>query len=233
MCFLRIKRIPILGNQRKLLLLRGFVGLTAMLLFFLSLKELPFGSAVSLRYLSPIFAAFLAMLFLKDKIKPIQWFYFLMAFAGVFILKGFDTQIGILGLTYSLFGAFFSGCVYVLVRRIGTRDHPLVIINYFMFIAMCCSGLLAIPSWKMPIGTDWYILGGLGIIGFFGQYYMTKGLQTAPVSKVAPIKYIETVFALLVSVSFFGDTYTLASLLGIGLILGGMFLNLGVRKTTQ
>ncbi|GAL61682.1 permease of the drug/metabolite transporter (DMT) superfamily [Algibacter lectus] len=65
--FLLKNKISLAGNNKKLLILRGVVGVTSMSLFFMATKYLPIGSAVSLRYLAPIFAAIFAVFLLKEK----------------------------------------------------------------------------------------------------------------------------------------------------------------------
>ncbi len=230
MSYLLKNKINILGTHRKLLVLRGMVGVTSLIFFFMSLKLLPLGTAVSLRYLAPIFAAIFAVWLLKERIKPIQWFYFLIAFAGVVMLKGFDANVSLLGLVYVLISAVSVGMVFVLIRKIGTSEHPLVIINYFMVIAMLIGGIFMIPFWKTPDGNDWYYLLSLGIIGFFGQVFMTKAFQLEDASRVGPIKYAEAIFALIIGWVWLGDTYTFFGLVGIGLIMAGMFLNVLVKK---
>jgi len=230
-CFalLSAKNIPVLGRQRKLLAIRGLVGVSSMALFFLAMQEIPFGSAVSLRYLSPIFAAILAVFYLKEKIKPVQWLFFFMAFLGVVLLKGFDLRINGIGLTYILFSAALSGWVYVLIRKIGPGEHPLVVVNYFMFIASLAGLIAAIPIWIWPQGSEWLILSSIGIFGFVGQLYMTKAFQIEAASKIAPMKYMEAIFALLLAWIWFGEKYAYLALLGICLILAGMLLNVIVK----
>ena len=39
-------------------------------------------------------------------------------------MKGFNTQINFTGFIFILISAIFSGLVYVLIRKIGTHDHP-------------------------------------------------------------------------------------------------------------
>lgn len=229
---LKARGIPVMGTNRGLLLSRGIVGTLAMMLFFMAVKEIPFGSAVSLRYLSPIFAGILAVLWLKERISWWQWMCFFLAFSGVLLLKGFDSRITPIGLFYILSSAFFSGMVYVLIRRIGLREHPLVIITYFMFCATTIGGLLSLLDWETPRLQDWWVLASLGIFGFFGQLFMTKAYQIASVGTVAPMKYLESVFALLVGWIWFGETYRIWSLVGIALVIGGMLLNIfGKRKS--
>lgn len=229
--FLLIKNdIPILGTQRKLLLSRGLVGVTAMVLFFAVIKLIPFGSAVSLRYVSPIFAGILAIFILKEKISPLQWACFFTAFIGVLLIKGVDTRVSYLGLGLILISAFFSGLVYIIIRKIGTREHPLVVVNYFMFTATCIGGLVTLFNWHPPIGVEWIILLSMGVFGFFGQLFMTKAYQLAAIGTVAPMKYIEAVFALLAGWFWFGEGYTFLGLLGIFLIVIAMLLNVLVKQ---
>ncbi|WP_298238441.1 DMT family transporter [uncultured Algibacter sp.] len=223
-------KIPILGNKRKLLIIRGLVGVTSMTLFFMSIKYLSVGTAVSLRYLAPIFAAVFAIFFLKEKIKPWQWVFFFMAFLGVLILKGFDTELDSYGLILILLSAVFSGLVYVTIRKIGTSNHPVVIVNYFMVIAAIVGGILSIKYWITPSALQTMMLLSLGIFGYFGQVYMTKAFQIASTNQVAPLKYIEVIFTVLFGVFLFAEVYTLFSLLGMALIIFGLVLNTVYKK---
>lgn len=228
--YILAKGISILGNQRKLMVFRSFAGLTAMSLFFMSLQYLPVGTAVSLRYLAPIYAAIFAIFLLDEKLRTIQWFLFLLAFSGVLMLKGFDQELNTTGLLLVLTASVFSGLVYVIIRKIGRRDHPLVIVNYFMFIGTLIGGILCINGWVKPEGIDWLRLFSLGIFGFFGQVFMTKAFQIAKTNLVAPLKYIEVVFTILVGVSWFGDVYTLWSLIGILMIIVALTANVIIGR---
>jgi drug/metabolite transporter (DMT)-like permease len=225
MSYLLYYKIPLLGKKRKLLVLRGLCGVTSMTLFFMSLKYLPVGSAVSLRYIAPIFAAIFAVFILKEKIKTMQWLFFAIAFFGVLILKGFDSQISSIGLFLVLGASIFSGLVFILINKIGKQDHPVVIVNYFMAIATVVGGVLSINNWVNPTGVEWFLLLGLGIFGFFGQLLMTKAFQIASTNQVAPIKYVEVIFTVLLGIFWFGEIYTLWSILGIFLIITGLILN--------
>ena len=223
--FLLRNNIPILGTHRKLLVLRGLAGVTAMTLFFMSIKYLPVGTAVSLRYLSPIFAALFAMLLLKEKVRPLQWLFFAIAFAGVLIMKGLDTQLNSLGMLLILIASVFSGLVYIIINKIGKREHPVVIVNYFMVIATITGGLLSINTWVNPVGIQWLLLFSLGIYGYIGQVYMTKAFQATKISQVAPLKYVEVIFTVALGVLLVDEVYSIWSLLGIVLIIVGLLLN--------
>jgi drug/metabolite transporter (DMT)-like permease len=53
-----------------------------------------------------------------------QWFFFGIAFSGVLILKGFQTEMQIGGVIYALVSTIFAGLVYITIRKIGNAAHP-------------------------------------------------------------------------------------------------------------
>ncbi len=233
MGYLMYHKIPMGGNQKKLLVVRGLVGVMSMGLFFASTAYLSIGTAVSLRYIAPIFAAIFAVFFLKEKIVKLQWFYFVIAFLGVLLIKGFDDEINILGLTLILMSAFFSGLVYVVISKIGNKDHPVVIVNYFMWISLILGGVLSISNWKTPQGNEWFILLSLGVFGYFGQLFMTKAYQLGLVNKVVPLKYIEVIFTMILGVFWFGESYPILSLLGVAMVILALVLNVLYKQKTE
>ncbi|WP_019669716.1 DMT family transporter [Eudoraea adriatica] len=228
--FLLNKRIPILGTHRKLLVLRGLVGSTSMVLFFMALHYMPLGSAVGLRYIAPIFAAIFAILLLREKVKPVQWLFFVISFSGVLVLKGLDRNIPLMGLALVLIASVFSGLVYIIIRKIGSREHPVVIVNYFMCIATIIGGVGAIFNWKTPVGIDWLLLSSLGVFGYFGQLFMTKAFQMGETNAIAPLKYLEVFFAVIVGVIFLGEAYVIWSFVGLAMIIGGLLLNIWFKQ---
>jgi drug/metabolite transporter (DMT)-like permease len=224
--FLLKNKIPIIGKNNKLLIFRAVVGAASMMLFFMSVKYLSIGTAVSLRYVAPIFASIFAVFLLKEKIKWIQWLFFLISLLGVFVLKGFDDQLNTIGLILVMLASVLSGLVYVIISKIGKSEHPIVIVNYFMVFATLLGGVLSINNWVTPVGSEWLFLMLLGVFGYFGQVYMTKAFQTASTNIVAPIKYFEVIYTATFGVFIFGEIYTFWSLFGISLIIGGLILNI-------
>ncbi|MBT8184378.1 MAG: DMT family transporter, partial [Eudoraea sp.] len=110
-------------------------------------------------------------------------------------------------------------------------DHPLVIVNYFMFSGTAVGGLLSIFNWQQPQGEEWIFLGCLGLFGYFGQLYMTKAFQIAKTTLVAPLKYIEVVFTIAIGIFWFGEIYTFWSYLGLFLIISALVMNTFVKRT--
>ena len=201
-------------------------GFSSLLLYFLALKLMPLGTCVTLRYLAPIFAAIFALWLLKETIKLPQWVFFFISFSGVLLVKGFDPDLSTLGVIFVLISGALSGLVMVIIRKIGDNDHPIVIVNYFMVIGAVLGLIGSLKYWTNPGLSDWPLLALLGLFGFIGQYYMTKALQLETTDVVAPIKYIEIPFTVLIGMTFFGEQYGWISVISFALIIGGLVANI-------
>lgn len=225
--YLKVKKISFWGNKMNLLFYRGLAGVISMTLFFTSVQFISVGSAVTLRYVAPIFAAVLAVIFLKEKILPLQWFFFMMAFIGVALIKGFDSSVSIYGVGLALGAAFFSSIVYILISKIGNQDHPVIVVHYFMLIATLVGGIGSLFNWAVPRSlVDWFLLFSLGIFGYFGQLYMTKAFQFGQAYMLAPFKYVEVIFTLSLGIFYFHEVYSFWSLIGTALVIFSLSINL-------
>ena len=223
---LKSKNIPLLGNQKTLLLIRGLVGVSAMILFFLGIQYIGVASSVTLRYTSPIFAAILAVIFFKEKIKIPQWTFFILAFFGVYLIESFQPLSSSIGVLLVLGAAFLSAIVYLIISKIGDNDHPVTIVHYFMFIATLVGGIGSIFFWKTPELKELLLLISLGFFGFFGQYYMTLAFQNYKPHLVAPFKYVEVFFTFTMSIFLLDEAYDLVQILGAVLIIVALLLNI-------
>ncbi len=224
--FIKYLGLNPLGNQRKYLLMRGIFGALALILFFSTLQNIPLGSAVTIRYLTPLFTALFGIIMLSERVRPIQWFFFGIALLGVIMVKGFDPRIS---WTYFLMGvgsAFFSGIAYNSIRKMKESDHPMVIILYFPLVALPICGVWSFFEWVTPIGWDWFYLLMIGLLTQSAQYYMTKAYHNDSSAKVSSVNYFGLVFALGFGIFLFHETYTWKVLLGMIVLLSGVLLNI-------
>ena len=146
------------------------------------------------------------------------------AFSGVIVLKGFDLRIDNWSLALLLISAVFIGIVFVMVRYLSSREHPLTIINYFI-VACVIISLFSFPLWTWPTPDQYLPLVAIGIAGLLGQVFMTYAFKLEETSVVAPFKYMELVWALIMTYFFFGETHTIETFMGMALIVAGMLLN--------
>jgi drug/metabolite transporter (DMT)-like permease len=229
--FMLKNRITFAVKNVKLIAIRSVVGTVSMFAFFYVLPRMPLGTSVTIKYTSPVFTALFAGAMLKEVIKPKQWIYILMAFVGVFFLKGFDPRVASIDLVIGLISAITSGLLYIILRKIGDDDHPFVVVFYFMLIASLLSAVFMIPYWVTPNLTDDLVFLGVGVFGFVAQIYMTKAFQEKDDANfLAQFKYLEAVYAIILGYLWFGESYNLLSFLGIVLIFISLILTIRLKS---
>jgi drug/metabolite transporter (DMT)-like permease len=223
---IKVRKLSLPGQHVPLLLLRGFLGCASIFTFFYSLQHMPLASAVTISYLSPFFIALAASLYLKEKMSGWQWLLFLLSFLGVFLIKGYDLRISTFELTICILSAIFSAMAHFSIRIIKKDNDPWLILFYFTLVTIPLSLPFALSDWVNPNFTQMLILITIGILSHFGQYFLTNAYQQEEVSKISPVYFLGVAISLFLGYTFFKETFTLQSFLGISLILAGIFLNL-------
>lgn len=225
--------ISFMGNNKPILFLRGLFGVTALSLYFLSLQNMPFASAVTIMQLSPIFTTILAIFILRERVAIPQWLFFIISFLGVAIIKGFDPDMPLIYFLLAILAAFISALAYNMVRKLKDSDHPLVVVFYFPLVALPVAGLVSYFQWVQPTMPELAILIGIGVSTQVAQVNMTKALQLEEVGKVSIVRYLTIVYAIAIGYVFFKDAYGWTTLLGIALVVAGVLLNLWFTKARK
>jgi drug/metabolite transporter (DMT)-like permease len=223
------------GNNHTLLIARGTFGTLALFTFFITLQRMPLATAVTIQYLSPIFTALIGVFVLREHVWPRQWLFYGMAFAGVFVLKGFDARVSTTYLLIGIVSAICSGMAYNLVRRLREREEPIVVVLHFQLVGIAAGLIACFFNWKTPSLREWFYLLMCGVLTQIGQVCLTKSLQAERVATVAVLNYIGLIYALIFGITIFSEHYTLQTVLGIGLIVAGVLLAVlyGKRKPPE
>lgn len=232
--FVKFNHIPLPGNNRKALLLRGVFGSSSLVLYFITLQHMPLAAAVTLQYLSPIFTAIMGIFMVKEDVKPWQWAFFGIAFVGVVMVQGFDSRIEPVYLAVGFGSSLFAGLSYNMIRQLKQTEHPLVITFYFPLVSLPITFLLSLGiTWVMPRGNDWITLIFIGFTAQVAQYFMTRSYQSDELSKVVSLKYVGIIYALVFGYFVFGETFSLEAHIGMVVVLAGVILNLWYKHSLQ
>lgn len=218
--------INLRGTHNRLLLLRGTFGTIALFTFFLTMQQMPMGTAVTIQYMSPIFSALIAAVLMKENIRPVQWLFFLMAFAGVLLIKGFDSSVSWTKLGIGIFSSFFSALAYNMVRSLRDKEHPLVVVLHFQFIGFITGGIFTSFNWVAPVGYEWLLILLTGVFTQLGQINLTKSLQKENINRVSILNYLGVFYALFLGWFIFGEKAGPGVVAGILLVAGGVVLNM-------
>ena len=231
-CYLGLRRANAdwRGSNRKLLLMRGLFGTTALYLFFLTVRNIPLASAMTIQYLSPIFTTIIAIFLLKESVKITQWIFYALAFAGVLFIGQFDVRVSLFFLALGIVSAFCSGVAYNLVRTLREREHPLTVVMHFQLVGLIVGFLFTIFDWQTPRGWDWLYLLLIGAASQFGQIFLTNALQKERAASVAIVNYTGLIYGLLIGWFVFGEAQTVESLAGMILVVIGVVLSVIYSK---
>lgn len=215
-------RASFIGDNHLYLFLRGFFGTLALALFFLTVQKIPLATAMTFQYLSPIFTAIIAIFFLGEKVKPVQWLFYFFAFAGVLFIAQVDARVSFFYMFLGILSAFGSGVAYNLVRRLKDDEHPLTIILHFQLVGIAAGFVSLFFVWEMPSGWDWLNLLLIGIFSQLGQIFLTNALSREKAASVAIIIYSGLIYGISFGWIFYDEPQSLSTLLGMLFVVIGV-----------
>ena len=232
------------GGKLHLLLLRGFLGFSAMILFFYTITTIPLGVAITLNKTSPLFVTILAYFLLKERLSPTGFLALSVGFLGVALITK------PLGLAFSyehflgLMGGFLAAAAYTTIKKIKHLYDARVIVLSFMgmgttvpLFLFLISPYIQAPSylqflfptfiWDLNVRT-WSLILAMGIISTLSQYLLTRAYSASKAGIIGVISYTNIPFAIGFGYML-GDAFPdFWSFTGIGLIvLGGLLVKKG------
>ncbi|MBX3022812.1 MAG: DMT family transporter [Bdellovibrionales bacterium] len=221
---LKKRRVPVWGNNKVMLTVRGLAGTVALSCFFYTLHAIPLATAVTLQYLSPILTVIVAGLVFKEGVSTLHWLCGALGFLGVWMIEGFDTRVSLTDAGIGVLGALAAAFAYNSVRSLRHTENEWVVMFYFQLTATVLIAPWALNSWAWPKLSDWPLIVAIGLLTQVAQLYLTRGYQLDKASKVAPIGNIGVLYAVLFGVVMFGETLPLTTLAGMTIILASVLL---------
>jgi drug/metabolite transporter (DMT)-like permease len=231
--FLIRHRIKPKSKNIPILILRGLFGTIALILFFYTLQSMKLATAMVVHYLSPFFTVLIASIFLGEVVRKYQFLFLFISLMGILLVKEFDSHVAWKDVIFGVLAAIISGAAYNTIRKLKDNEHSYIIMIAFPVVALPISVLLLWinNAWVTPIGIEWVYLLVIGLLSQGAQYFLTKAYQHHEINKVAIVTYSGIVYSFFFGWVYFDDVFTMQTLLGIALILGGVVLNvLYVRR---
>lgn len=225
---------------------RGLVGTVAMAFMFLGLGLLPLPEVTAISYSAPILTVVFAAAMLREKVRLIRFTAVFMGFIGVLIILyprlsvisleqkfSFEAR----GALYVLLGATFMALAHIFIRKLTKTETASAIVFYFT-ISSCFWSALTVPfGWVVPNMFTFGILLLAGLLGGFGQIFLTTAYKYSEASMVAPFEYSSILFAIVLGYFVFGELPTLTVLVGSLVVISAGILiiwrehRLGVERT--
>ena len=103
---------------------------------------------------------------------------------------------------------------HIFIRKLTKTETASAIVFYFT-ISSCFWSVLTVPfGWVIPNIYTFGILLFAGLLGGFGQIFLTTAYKYSEASMVAPFEYISILFAIILGYFIFGELPTVMVLVG-------------------
>jgi drug/metabolite transporter (DMT)-like permease len=175
---------------------RGLAGLIGNVMFFLAFQRLPVADVTVISQAVPIFSCILAIIFLGETIGWRRWTAITIGFLGVIIAINPSVNIAVASL-YALGGTLMWSTTIIFLRLLGSTEHPVKTVFYFMLVSVLITSIFQPFLWKEPSFEVILLFIGIGIAAFLTQLLMTYALQKAPASIVSPFNYTGIIWAII------------------------------------
>jgi drug/metabolite transporter (DMT)-like permease len=235
---------------------RGLIGSLGMFCGFAGLTSLPLPDATAISFAAPLFSVVLAAMLLGEVVRLYRWTAVLIGFCGVIVmlwphlsadaLSISGNEVKARGAFFSLCGAICAAFAMIEVRRLTATESTAAIVTYFSLMTTTF-GMMSVlggafdPKWAwiLPDAKQALFLVLTGVMGGFGQIFLTESYRRAPASVVAPFDYTGMVFALFWGYFLFGDLPDTLVLIGAAIVCGaGIYViirerQLGIDRARQ
>ncbi|NYI21914.1 DMT family transporter [Sphingobium indicum] len=205
---------------------RMVIGMTGMLLNFLSYILLLPAEAVTIGFTMPIFGTLLSALILREATGIHRWSAVLIGFLGVIVMVRPDAgHFPAIGVAVALSAAFVTACVSLVLRELGRTESAGVIVFWFTLLSLPPLGAAMLFHGQAHDAATWGLLLLIGLSGGIAQICMTAALRRAPVSVVLPMDYSSIVWTTLLGWAIWGNWPMATTWIGAALIVGsGLYI---------
>ena len=207
-------------SDKRTMLLRCVVGLTAMILYFTALGRIPIGQAVTLQYTAPLFVALLSGRVIRERVEPMVALLVGSAFAGIVLIVSPDLSSIDSDALLALGSGFFAAMAYMYVRELRNTDSASSVVFWFAAFSVVGSIFQALPD---VAGLEWKTVAaliGIGIGAGGGQVGITMAYHRANAAWVSAFSYLTVIVATFYGFTLFNESLGASDWLGGLLIVG-------------
>ncbi|MBP7000368.1 DMT family transporter [Amaricoccus sp.] len=204
-----------------LVLVRAACLVLASLLMGLALRRMPVAEATAMVFLAPILVVLAAPWVLRERFRGADAAAAAVGFAGVLLIARPGSALDPLGVLLVLGAAALSAGYMLLSRHLASTETTMVLLFYTALVGAVACGL-ALP-WSVggpaPTATQLALFLWTGFVGGVGHYLFTAAHRYAPASFLAPVNYLQILWAGLLGWLVFGQVPDAISVAGMALVV--------------
>ena len=227
------KKLNPWGENKPLLVLRGFLGTIALVCIFYAIRNMPLNISTVIQYTYPIFISIFAGIIINEKITKNLLFASITGWLGILIilnpsqLSSLNIELDNLSVLIAFLGAISTSLAYITVKKLSVTEDVFIIIKYFPLISVILLSPIVFFNWVTPNFDDFIWIIGIGIFTQAGQTFLTIGIKKLQTSEAATINYLQVFFGSLWGILYFNE------LININFIIGSLLVLLGTIISTS
>ncbi len=207
-------------------LLRGVIAVVMLATFVIGLRHLALTETYTIFYVAPLLITALSVPILGERVGTTRWIAIGAGLTGVLIVlrptgAGMFTLAGLAVIASALCYTFSA----IIIRILGRTDSLESLMFWLISMLALGSTLLALPHWQPIRPQDAWLIAGIGLTGFCGQWGVTYAFRHGEVSAIAPFEYTGMIWSLGLDRLIWRTTPDRYTLIGAAVIIGsGLFL---------
>ena len=221
------------GDNKPLLVLRGFLGTLALVCIFYAIRNMPLNISTVIQYTYPIFISIFAGILINEKITKNIIIASLTGWLGILIilnpsqLSSLKIELNTLTVVIAFLGAISTALAYITVKKLSLKEDIFIIIKYFPLISIILLTPIVFLNWVTPSINDLIWIIGIGVFTQAGQTFLTIGIKNLQTSEAATINYLQVFFGSLWGIMFFKE------IINVNFIIGSFLVLLGTIMTSS
>lgn len=217
-----------------LVLLRAACLALASLVMAVAFNRLPIAEATAIVFLSPLLVVLLSGFTLGERVGGIGIAAAVGGFVGVVLIARPGSGLDSLGVLCALCGAALIATYQLLSRVLARTEGTVAMLFYTALLGMAIYGLVFPWFWegRMPSLLQAALLVSTGITGGVGHFLFTAAHRSAPASLLAPVMYVQLMWASLLGWLVFNHVPAQISIVGMCVVaVSGAAVALHSRST--
>jgi len=202
----------------RLNVIKGFIDFVSIPLWITAMAHLKIGEVVSISYITPLVAAFFAVIFLKEKMNKHKFIVLVMGIIGVLIIIQPTSQIFNPYSLLVVMACVLWGGTVIFTKKLTKIQHPFVIVFYANMFAFLISLPIIISRWIWIDAKTTMILVGIAIMAISANTLVTKAYKLTEVTNVIPFDYNRLLFSTLLGFMVFGEVIEFHTYFGAAII---------------
>lgn len=205
-----------------LVILRAFTLTLTTLFVGMALQLMPLAETTSIIFMAPMFVVLLASPLLGEKVGIWGWIAVITGFIGVLLVVRPGSELSTLGIFCALLGAM-SNAAYQLMSRVLVSTEKAITMLFYTALLGTIIFSIALPwFWenKTPDELEITLFVLMGVFGGLGHYFFTLAYRHASASALAPVTYLQLLWAALLGWLIFDSLPHGLSIVGMIIVVG-------------